>query len=144
MKLQRWKIKLNVYDYNIQYLPGKENHVADALSRIQIQENFLEEDSQVSISTAATVHSAQEDIQNHIGITERPLNYYYRQIEFIKGNSDEVEIIKYFQKTRIKITFKEITESSAKELIKEYICTKKSVIYFPDIISERLPSYNKS
>jgi len=41
MKLQTWKIKLNEYDYNIQYLPGNENHVADALSRVQIQENFL-------------------------------------------------------------------------------------------------------
>jgi len=41
MKLQTWKIKLNEYDYNIQYLPGNENLVADALSRVQIQENFL-------------------------------------------------------------------------------------------------------
>jgi len=28
MKLKRWKIKLNEFDYKIKYLPGKENHVA--------------------------------------------------------------------------------------------------------------------
>lgn len=33
MKLQRWKIMLNEYDFNISYLRGKENHVADGLSR---------------------------------------------------------------------------------------------------------------
>jgi len=38
MKLQRWKIKLNEYDYQIKYLPGKENYVADALSRTKIKE----------------------------------------------------------------------------------------------------------
>jgi len=38
MKLQRWKIKLNEFDYKIKYLPGKENHVADALSRTKIEE----------------------------------------------------------------------------------------------------------
>jgi len=34
MKLQRWKIKLREFDYEIKYIKGKENHVADALSRI--------------------------------------------------------------------------------------------------------------
>ena len=33
MKLQRWKISLNEYDFIIEYLKGKENCVADGLSR---------------------------------------------------------------------------------------------------------------
>jgi len=80
------------------------------------------------------VHNAQEDNQNHISITERPLNYYNRQFEFIKDNFDDVQIIKYFHKTRIKISYKEMTDSPAKDIIKEYFCTKKGVIYFPDEI----------
>jgi len=80
------------------------------------------------------VHSTQEDNQNQISITERPLNYYNRQFEFIKDNFDDVQIIKYFHKTRIKISYKEMTDSPAKDIIKEYFCTKKSVIYFPDEI----------
>jgi len=41
MKLQIWKIKLNEYDYQIKYLSGKENYVADALSRTKIEENMF-------------------------------------------------------------------------------------------------------
>jgi len=41
MKLQRRKIKLNEFDYQILYLPGKENHISDALSRVKIEENIF-------------------------------------------------------------------------------------------------------
>lgn len=33
-KLQRWKIQLNEYDYTIEYIKGRDNVVADGLSRI--------------------------------------------------------------------------------------------------------------
>lgn len=127
MKLQRWKIRLNEYDYQIKYLPGKENNVADALSRIKIEENFLGEDA---ISTGATIHSAQEDSQYHIPITERPLNYFNRQIEFIKGDDNKVETNHYFHKLNIKISYKEMNNQYAKDMIKEYLCSKKSIVYF--------------
>lgn len=71
------------------------------------------------------MHSAQEDNQNHVSITERPLNYYNRQFEFIKDN---------FHKTSIKSSYKEMTDTLAMDLIKEYFCTKKSVIYSPNEI----------
>lgn len=125
MKLQRWKIRLNEFDYHIKYVPGEENHVADALSRVKI-ENFLDE----TPSTAATIHSSPEDNQNYITIMERPINYYTNQIAFTRGNINEVKTTKYFHKTIIIITYKEMTLDHAKELIKEYICTKNTVIYF--------------
>jgi len=40
MKLQRWKIKLNEYDYQIKYLPGKENYISEALSRTKTEETM--------------------------------------------------------------------------------------------------------
>jgi len=40
MKLQRWKIRLSEYDFEIKYLEGRQNHVADALSRIKINEVY--------------------------------------------------------------------------------------------------------
>jgi len=59
--LQRWKIKLNEFDYKIKYLPGKENHVADALSRTKIEEVMV---GVVVNSADATIHSASEDNLN--------------------------------------------------------------------------------
>lgn len=37
MKLQRWKIKLNEYNFSISYVKGKDNNVADGLSRLPIR-----------------------------------------------------------------------------------------------------------
>jgi hypothetical protein len=51
-RLTRWRLKLQEYDYEIQYKKGATNYVADALSRIEI--NFNE-------STAATIHSNYDD-----------------------------------------------------------------------------------
>lgn len=33
----RWRFKLEEYDYEIEYKPGRTNSSADALSRVQIQ-----------------------------------------------------------------------------------------------------------
>jgi len=40
MKLQKWKIRLGEYDFKIKYLEGRQNHVADALSIIKINEVY--------------------------------------------------------------------------------------------------------
>jgi len=70
-KLQRWKIQLNEYDYEIDYIKGKENFVADELSRIiNINEiapieknNDLNETNQILVT--ADVHvNANEIIGN--------------------------------------------------------------------------------
>ncbi|GBP12055.1 Retrovirus-related Pol polyprotein from transposon 297 [Eumeta japonica] len=78
-KLQRWKIKLNEFDFEIKHIPGRENHVADALSRArkencnfneEIEKNGSEPADEVDgaedvSSVAATIHSADEDNSSH-------------------------------------------------------------------------------
>lgn len=67
-----WKLALNEYTFDIDYIKGKENNVADFLSRLQV--NALEEmgvdETQANVqSTSATIHSALEDMNDHIWIT---------------------------------------------------------------------------
>jgi len=101
MKLQRWKIRLGEYDFEIKYLEGKQNHVADALSRIKINEVYYG-------SNKATAHSAEEDNENLITITEKPINHFARQVEMIRSNTEGKESENYFKKVKIKIMFNEL------------------------------------
>lgn len=112
-KLQRWKIKLNEFNFDIEYLKGKQNYVADCLSRIEQNRNGNNQsiDSEINLSNFfsentcklilnsendeissnnATVHSAQEDASDLIFITERPINIFKHQIYLISGNTESV------------------------------------------------------
>lgn len=81
------------------------------------------------ISTAATIHSASESNETYIQITEKPINYFTRQIEFIKDSIDQVDISKYFTKTKITIKYTEMTLPIAKDFLIKYFLNHTSVIY---------------
>jgi len=70
-------------------LSGKENYVADAISRTKIEENIFTDPFAENIprETASCVSN-----QNYISLTERPLNYFSLQIKLIKGNKDTTEV----------------------------------------------------
>jgi len=130
----RWKIKLREFDYEIKYIKGKENHVADALSRItknESKDNKIEDVFQQEYdvyTTAATVHSAQEDNGDCIQITERPVNVFNHQLIFEKGNQDTNELTHYFSKFN-KIIYSDMTETLAKDIIIKFICGHNFVTY---------------
>jgi len=118
-KLTRWIIRLSEYDLHIKYIKGKENYVADALSRVKIEETFFGESTQ---------HSAEEDSSNLIGLSEKAINQHKRQIIFTKG-PNKTEIETYFKKQIIHLSYEEMTPEIAKRYLLDYFCSKNSALY---------------
>lgn len=87
--------------------------------------------------TDATVLSASEDNLNDVPITERPLNAYSRQIELKKGYIHSANVCHYFQKLKIKMTYKEMAIKLAKNIIKEYLCKKIFQRVYIEVISPK-------
>lgn len=77
-KLKRWKNFIMEFGAEIKYKPGKENIVADALSRQQI--NY----------SGTTVHSMISSPTETIDRVHFPLNRFKNQFEIIKPNTNSV------------------------------------------------------
>lgn len=148
MKLQRWKIMLNEYDFDITHIKGRHNTVADALSRYFIKDekrNFenanvfnnqlneenkpridQEDEEQMDISsTAATIHSALEDNLDYIFITEKPINYYKNQIYLSYGEKENFKTKIVHKKCQNHI---EVTEETDLQNIMQSILIDKGIM----------------
>lgn len=88
-KLVRWKSFIEGYCGKIVYLPGKENLVADALSRQPI--NAID-----NVSSSATIHS-EESLSNIIRQTNTPVNCYKNQIIIEESDSPSISTIIVFR-----------------------------------------------
>jgi RNase H-like domain found in reverse transcriptase/Reverse transcriptase (RNA-dependent DNA polymerase)/Integrase zinc binding domain len=80
-KLNRWMARLEEFDHEILYKPGKENVVADFLSRLEI--NALSD---------ATQHSALSDSCELIPTSLRPLNSFRNQILIKQADEDSYKL----------------------------------------------------
>lgn len=140
-RVLRWKIKLSEYEYEIQYLPGKDNVVADALSRIEVNQlvdiesqpenNSLEPDLE---SDMATQHSGDEDNSRYFPISEKPINVFGNQFFFKIGPIEKVTREKKHRKTIITFEAPKFTEDYFKRIIKENFPNKGFVaVKFDDI-----------
>jgi len=73
-KIIRWKAFVDEHNTTFVYTPGKQNQVADALSRQNL--NALEDSGD---SDAATIHS-EESLTYTIKTTDRPVNCFANEI----------------------------------------------------------------
>lgn len=128
-RLIRMKLRLEQFDYEIQYRPGKQNVVADGLSRLHHEINInpaINANEQESLSSSSdedksddnndnddsdsgTVHSSSSDASDLIKMTLRPINVFKNQVLITEGprNDESYEEIfpSVFRRTITRATF---------------------------------------
>lgn len=135
-RLTRWKLKLSEYNFTTVYKQGKLNTNADALSRIEINNedansiavNTSEKPPSVIDSTTATAHTSAENPILEIPISDEPLNKFHRQISFIiVGDIKKRPTVSKPFETHTKTTI-QLSESNLEEevinAVKEYVNPK--------------------
>lgn len=83
-KLKRWKSRIEEYNCELIYKPGKSNVVADALSRIVSHVNYLGSDTATGSDTDSvqTIHSALHDVSHYVPHVEVAFNVFRNQLIF--------------------------------------------------------------
>lgn len=141
-KLVRWRLKLEEYDYEIKYRKGKQNVVADGLSRIKINSNDVNvslhssengsmQNNAGDLSDDNTVHSADTDDSHFMQMTLKPVNSFSNQIIFEVGENDEINIEQVFPKIiRVTVKKKVFTTKNILDIFKDHLDYNKSNCIF--------------
>lgn len=99
-RLHRWLLKLSEFNLTVNYIKGKDNQVADFLSRIDNDSGEInvlgnnEDDSLYNNidNDMDTIHSQEEDLHDHIGILDTIVNRFRTQIILTDNKTTEFEL----------------------------------------------------
>lgn len=149
-RLTRWRLKLSEYNFTTVYKQGKYNTNADALSRIEINNedtnsiavNPSERPPSLAGSTTVTAHTSVEHPILEIPISDDPLNKFNRQICFvvvgdIKKRPTVTKPFETHTRTTIQISESNL-EDDVVSAVKEYVNPKVKTGL---IINPRLAMY---
>lgn len=158
-KLIRWRLKLEEFNYEIIYKKGKANTNADALSRVKvdhIDEEGVNKKEELNMNvndnlsdhatSGSTIHSAEENVDDGIPISEKPLNDFNIQFVFIKSNSTPMTVETVFKnKQRRTIRRPKFNEEIVREIFQKFFPANKLLaIYSEDEIFHIIQSvYSK-
>lgn len=142
-RLMKWRLRLEEFDYKILYKKGKENLVADALSRVEInanETNQCDEDldlisvipnvgenievlsKELDNTDNQTQHTSIENPIFTIPISEKPLNYFTNRIILKLGDQYEVNYKRPFSKHNYFVTIRRGNEiENIEKMLRETI-----------------------
>lgn len=150
-RLVKWRLRLEEFDYKIQYKKGKENSVADALSRIEINANETTDDDMLDLLSMIpnvedepdltaedldellvdgirqnepenTQHTAHEDPVFTMPITDKPINQFNYRIILKLGDQFNVKLERPFSKYNYIVTIRRGNEiQNLSEALKDII-----------------------
>jgi ribonuclease HI len=141
-KIKRWKAFIDDHNAKIFYKPGKENNVADALSRQSVF--ALEEDAS---SDLATIHS-EESLTYTIDSSDKPINCFRNQIILEENAVTSTRtIIMFGQKTRHIIHFNDkqqlmelVFDAVNKDVVNAIACELPILAFVQNKLVETFPS----
>ena len=90
-QIARWQTLLSKCDFNITYLPGKENPVADFLSRMRKIDVIELEDSRDKVIVVGAITKLKEEL--------KPLEWSIEEIKRLQNTDKGYKIIKEMMKT---------------------------------------------
>lgn len=103
-RLQRWLVRLMDYNAKIDYIKGKENHIADFLSRIDETEPLVE-----NINTEDNL-SQEENLNSNIHILDTVVNRF--KFQLILMEKKDIESLCVFGKTRIYVDNEDLSSQN--------------------------------
>jgi len=133
-KIVRWRMQLLQYDYEILYKKGSQNLVADAFSRVEIDMNINDSNS-ITGTCGDTVHSADEHMDDHIHISEKPLNDFNYQVILKYGAPIESKTEVIFKRKTIQVISElSFTEQRITDILKKTLKPNRTVAIFEPTI----------
>lgn len=136
-KIKRWKKYIDEHNANILYKPGKESHVAYALSRqaTHALESHLQSD-------IATIHS-EISVSYSIETVDKPVNCFRNQIIIEEGTADNTRTFIIFgNKSRhvIQLVNKESLVGRIRDVVNGICCELLLLAFIKNRLIEEFPA----